>query len=78
MRSLVRFEEADPYDDAGRFQRLQELCTVALVPGLAMYLFEAGVTPDSALTGIARNFGVLPRLAPFPDLLADPAPWPGD
>ena len=78
MPSPARLEEADPFNDAGRLQRLQDLCTVALLPGLAMYLFEAGVTPDSALTGIARNFGVLPRPAPFPDLLADPAPRPGD
>lgn len=68
----------DPLADTGRLGRIQAVCTIGQVPGIAMHLFEAGCAPDVVTRAIAQAVSVLPRRAPFPDLIADPFPRDDD
>ena len=74
MTGPARIDEADPFGDDGRREKLRILCTIGGAPSLAECLFESGADPAAVVRAFARQCGVLPALAPFPGLLTDPSP----
>ena len=78
MTAPACLDEMDPFGDDGRREKLQALCTIGGVPGLAGYLFESGADPAAIVRAFARQCGALPTLAPFPDMIADPFPRADD
>lgn len=78
MTGVARLDEADPFVDDGRREKLRALCIIGGVPDLAQYLFESGADPAEVVRAFARQCGVLPALAPFPGLLTDPSPRADD
>ena len=62
---VARFDELDPFADAGRLLSIRQTCPLAGVPDLALGLFEAGLSDAEATRRLALERGARPRPAPF-------------
>lgn len=78
MSAPARLDELDPFADAGRLEAIQQTCVLAGVPGLALGLYEAGMTDAEAIRRLAVECGARPRPAPFQSFIDHPYPAADD